>query len=151
MTEKKYTVGLYIRLSRDDGDNIESESIKNQRTFLYKFLESHDFVLAGEYVDDGYSGSNFNRPAWKKLLNDLDNKKVNTIITKDLSRMGRDYISMGNYIEKLFPENNIRYIAVNDDIDTLYETPGLEFLQFKLVFNDYYKFVILQYILNSMH
>lgn len=139
MINKIYKVGIYIRLSREDGDNLESESVKNQRTFLHKYLEeSTDFILTGEYVDDGYSGSNFNRPAWLKLLNDIDNKKIDTIITKDLSRMGRDYISMGNYIERVFPENSIRYIAVNDDIDTLYETPGLEFLQFKLVFNDYY-------------
>ena len=139
MTDKKYKVGLYIRLSREDGDNLESESIKNQRTFLNKYLkENQNFIFIDEYVDDGYSGSNFNRPAWQKLLYDIDNKSINTIVTKDLSRMGRDYISMGNYIERILPENGIRYIAVNDDIDTLYETPGLEFLQFKLVFNDYY-------------
>lgn len=137
---KIYNVVFYIRLSKEDGDNVESESIQNQRNILNQFLEKskENFNYFAEYVDDGFSGSNFNRPSWKRLLEDIENKKVNTIITKDLSRMGRDYISMGEYIEKIFPECGIRYIAINDDIDTLYETPGLEFLQFKLIFNDYY-------------
>lgn len=135
----KYNVGFYIRLSREDGDNVESESIKNQRDFLKKYIDNNDeFNYIDEYVDDGYSGSNFNRPSWLKMIEDIQDKKINTIITKDLSRMGRDYIRMGEYIERIFPENNIRYIAVNDDIDTLKETIGLEFLQFKLIFNDYF-------------
>ena len=136
---KTYNVAIYLRLSREDGDNLESESITNQRDALINYIsKQNDLTYINEYIDDGYSGSNFDRPSWKKLMEDINNKKINTIITKDLSRMGRDYISMGNYIEKDFPERNIRYIAVNDDIDTLYETPGLEYLQFKLVFNDYY-------------
>lgn len=140
MKSKTYNCALYIRLSREDGDNMESESIKNQRDLIHMFLERTEekLVYIDEYVDDGFTGSNFDRPSWKKLLTDIDNGKVNTIITKDLSRMGRDYISMGEYIERIFPERGIRYIAINDDIDTLYETPGLEFLQFKLMFNDYY-------------
>ena len=140
MKSKTYNCALYIRLSREDGDNMESESIKNQRDLLHMFLEQTNEKLCyiDEYVDDGFTGSNFDRPAWKKLLTDIDSGKVNAIITKDLSRMGRDYISMGEYIERIFPERGIRYIAINDDIDTLYETPGLEFLQFKLMFNDYY-------------
>lgn len=140
INNKIYNAALYIRLSREDGDNLESESITNQRELLQIYLEKkkEELLLIDEYVDDGFTGSNFHRPAWQKLITDIENKKVDTIITKDLSRMGRDYIKMGEYIEKVFPERNIRYIAVNDDIDTLYETPGLEFLQFKLVFNDYY-------------
>lgn len=137
---KTYNVGLYIRLSREDGDNMESESISNQRDFLNMYLErtTEKLYYIDEYIDDGFTGCNFDRPSWKRLLADIDNGKVDTIITKDLSRMGRDHISMGKYIERIFPERGIRYIAVNDDIDTLYETPGLEFLQFKLMFNDYY-------------
>ena len=135
----KYNVGIYIRLSKEDGDNIESESIKNQRDFLINYINNNkEFNYINEYIDDGYSGSNFNRPSWLKLISDINNKKINTIITKDLSRMGRDYIKMGDFIERIFPENNIRYIAINDDIDTLKETVGLEFLQFKLIFNDYF-------------
>ena len=140
MNGKTFNVALYIRLSREDGDNMESESITNQRDLLHLFLEKTEEKLQyiDEYVDDGFTGSNFDRPSWKRLMVDIDSGKVNTIITKDLSRMGRDYISMGEYIERIFPERGIRYIALNDDIDTLYETPGLEFLQFKLMFNDYY-------------
>ncbi len=140
MKGKTFNVALYIRLSREDGDNMESESITNQRDLIHLFLErtKEKLCYVDEYVDDGFTGSNFDRPSWKRLLTDIEKGKVNTIITKDLSRMGRDYISMGEYIERIFPEKGIRYIAINDDIDTLYETPGLEFLQFKLVFNDYY-------------
>lgn len=136
---KIYKIGIYERLSREDGDNEESESILNQREFLMDFVSKNDNLeLIGEYVDDGYSGGNFDRPGWQRLMEDVKNKKIDTIITKDLSRMGRDYIRMGQYIEKVFPENDIRYIAVNDDIDTAYETPGLDYLQFKLMFNDFY-------------
>ncbi len=137
---KIYKAGTYRRLSREDGDNLESESIINQSILINDFLSStkENIIFKKEYTDDGYSGGNFDRPGWNKLMEDIDNGLINTIITKDLSRMGRDYISMGEYIEKIFPEKNIRYIAINDDIDTLYETPGLEMLQFKLVFNDFY-------------
>ena len=120
MKDKTYKTALYIRLSREDGDNMESESIKNQRDLLQMFLEQtkENLVFVNEYVDDGFTGSNFDRPSWKRQMTDIDNGKVNAIITKDLSRMGRDYISMGEYIERIFPEQGIRYIALNDDIDT---------------------------------
>lgn len=137
--KKTYNVAIYIRLSREDGDNLESESITNQRDILKDYINKNkELTYIGEYVDDGYSGSNFERPGWQKLIKEIEKRKINTIITKDLSRMGRDYITMGNYIEKEFPEKGIRYIAINDDIDTLHETPGLEYLQFKLMFNDFY-------------
>lgn len=105
MKGKTFNVALYIRLSREDGDNMESESITNQRDLLQMFLEKTEekLIYIDEYVDDGVSGSTFDRPSWKRLIADIDSGKVNTIITKDLSRMGRDYISMGEYIERIFP------------------------------------------------
>lgn len=137
---KVYQAAMYPRLSREDGDNVESESIVNQKDFIRNYVSKQDDIILidYDYSDDGYTGGNFDRPGWNKLMKDIEDKKIDTIITKDLSRMGRDYISMGEYIERIFPEKGIRYIAINDDVDTLYETPGLDFLQFKLVFNDYY-------------
>ena len=135
---KAYKVGMYIRLSREDGDDLESESIGNQRSLITSYLFSNGIIPVDEYVDDGYSGGNFNRPGFKKMLMDIENKKINMIVTKDLSRLGRDYIDTGNYIERIFPEKNIRYIAINDDIDTFRETSGSDMMPFKLSMNDMY-------------
>ncbi len=136
--DNTYKVGLYIRLSREDGDNLESESISNQRTLLHNYIEQHHFHVINEYVDDGYSGGNFDRPGFKRMLKDLEDKKINCIITKDLSRLGRDHIDTGRYIERYFPENNIRYIAVNDDYDTFRESSGSDMMPFRLSMNDIY-------------
>lgn len=134
----KYKIGLYIRLSREDGDDLESESISNQRSLLSGYLKANGLVAVEEYVDDGYSGGNFNRPSFQRLIKDVENKKINCVITKDLSRLGRDYIDTGRYVERYFPENNVRYIAINDDIDTFYETSGSDMIPFKLSMNDMY-------------
>lgn len=133
-----YKIGLYIRLSREDGDDLESESITNQRSLLTGFLKANGLVAVDEYVDDGYSGGNFNRPSFKRLLKDLQDRRINMVLTKDLSRLGRDHVMTGFYVESFFPENNIRYIAVNDDIDTFYETSGSEMMPLKLSMNDMY-------------
>jgi len=133
-----YKIGLYIRLSREDGDDLESESISNQRSLLTGFLKANNLVATDEYVDDGYSGGNFNRPSFHRLINDIENGRINCVITKDLSRLGRDYIDTGRYIERYFPEKGIRYIAVNDDVDTFYETSGSDMMPFKLSMNDMY-------------
>ena len=134
-----YYIALYIRLSREDGDDMESESIANQRAMLLNFLKTHNLQPVEIYIDDGYSGGNFERPAFKRLLNDLENKKVNCVITKDLSRLGRDFIETGRYVERYFPENHIRYIALNDDIDTFNEhCGGSDMMPFKLGMNDMY-------------
>ena len=116
MKSKTFNVAFYIRLSREDGDNLESESITNQRDLLHIFLEKTEekLVYIDEYVDDGFTGSNFDRPSWKRLMADIDSGKVNTIITKDLSRMGRDYISMGEYIERIFPRAFVSAVYVVD-------------------------------------
>lgn len=136
--EKTYKVGMYIRLSREDGDDRESESVENQRDIITNFIESkEDLELVDEYVDDGYTGTNFDRPGFKRLKEDVDNGKIDCVITKDLSRFGRDHIDTGFYLERYLPSLNIRYIAIGDQVDTL-DSRGLGFLTFKLSFNDYY-------------
>ena len=138
MKNSKYKVAKYMRLSREDGDDRESESIENQRDIIDNYIKEHDDLEeVGEYIDDGYTGTNFNRPGFQKLLKDVQDEKVNCIITKDLSRFGRDHIETGYYLERYFPANKIRYIALGDRVDTL-NSDGLQFLTFKLSFNDYY-------------
>lgn len=134
-----YKVTLYIRLSREDGDKEESSSITNQRAILTRFVqENEDFVIVDEYVYDGFTGTNFNRPGFQRLLKDLKFKKVDTVITKDLSRLGRDYIDTGYYVQKFFPENNIRYIAILDNIDTMEDAGMNDIAPFKSIINDMY-------------
>ncbi len=136
-----YKVGLSIRLSREDGDDIESESITNQRLLLLNFINElgDKFELVDTYIDDGYSGLNFDRPGFKKMIKDIETKKINMVVTKDLSRLGRDYIETGYYIEKYFPQHNVRYIAVNDGIDTFNDKcEGSDLMPFRLGMNDLY-------------
>ena len=131
-------VAKYIRLSREDGDDRESESVENQRDIINNYIFEHEELIeAGEYVDDGYTGTNFNRPGFQKMLQDINENKIDCIITKDLSRFGRDHIDTGYYLERYLPAKNIRYIAIGDNVDTL-KSDGLQFLTFKLSFNDYY-------------
>lgn len=131
-------VAKYIRLSREDGDDRESESVENQRDIIDNYILGHEELIdSGEYVDDGYTGTNFNRPGFQKMLQDIEDEKIDCIITKDLSRFGRDHIDTGYYLERYLPANNIRYIAIGDNVDTL-KPDGLQFLTFKLSFNDYY-------------
>jgi len=136
-TTTKYVVALYLRLSRDDGDREESESISNQRKILRAYAEENGYIIYDEYVDDGYSGTNFDRPDFIRMMKDIENKKVNMVITKSLSRLGRDYIETGRLIEKFFPENNIRYIAILDDVDTLLDSKT-DFVALKNIMNDFY-------------
>lgn len=136
-----YKIGIYIRLSHSDNkDKEESESISNQRSIILNYLEKLDinYQIYQEYIDDGYSGTNFDRPSFKKLINDIEENKVNCVITKDYSRLGRDYIKTGEYLEKYFPMHNIRYIAILDDIDTYYDSTSNDIAPFKAVFNDQY-------------
>ena len=109
---------MYLRLSREDGDSTESNSISNQRQIIKSYARDNDFKIVAEYVDDGFSGSNFDRPKFKKMIQDLEEKKFKTIIVKDLSRFGRDYIESGKYLQKIFPEKGIRFISVNDNYDS---------------------------------
>ena len=132
-----YKVGLYIRLSRDDG-NIESESIVSQRSLLKQYVKENNYIVIDEYIDDGYSGTNFERPEFKRMMKDIRLGKINMIITKDMSRLGRDYIGTGELIEKFFPNNNIRYIAINDGIDTFIDNTNNDIAPFKAIMNDMY-------------
>ena len=139
---KIYNVGIYIRLSREDEEKktIESESISNQRNLILNYINNSNdnFKIYDEYVDDGISGTTFERPNFKRLIRDIEDGKVNCVITKDYSRLGRDYIMSGEYLEKYFPEHNVRYIAILDNIDTICDNVGNDFAPFKAVFNDQY-------------
>ena len=134
---KSYIVALYMRLSKDDDDKEESESITNQRKILKAFAKDNNYKVYDEYVDDGYSGTNFNRPAFKRMIKDIKSGKVNMVITKNLARLGRDYIETGRYIETFFPENDVRYIAILDDVDT-YLDKNCDTVAFKNIMNDFY-------------
>ena len=137
----QYKAAIYIRLSVEDGDKEESNSITNQRMLLNQFLKDNsDIEVYDYYTDDGFSGTTFNRPGFEKLLEDLYEKKFNTVIVKDLSRLGRNYIEVGNYIEKVFPLYNIRFIAVNDQIDSIKNPESVNsiIVPFKNLINDEY-------------
>lgn len=112
-------VGLYLRLSRDDGDKAESDSIHSQRDLLMDFISRYRvFRFKREYVDDGYSGTNYDRPAFLRMMEDAQKGVINCIMVKDLSRLGRNYIETGRYLERIFPSMGLRLIAVNDNYDT---------------------------------
>ena len=129
---------MYIRLSREDGDKQESESIGNQRKILQRYVKENNLCLVKEYVDDGISGTTFDRPSFNELLQDIENQNINMVITKDLSRLGRDYIKTGFYIEDYFPKNNIRYVAITDGIDTYIDSTNNDITPFKAIMNDMY-------------
>lgn len=109
---------IYCRLSKDDGNMSESSSIGTQRDMLARYVREQGWKLAGEYIDDGFSGLSFDRPDFKRMIADVEAGKINCVITKDLSRLGRNYLESGAYIEIFFPEHGVRYIALNDGVDT---------------------------------
>ena len=133
-----YKVGIYLRLSREDEKLGESGSITNQRDLLLNYIKDNNLVLVDEYIDDGISGTTFDRNGFKRMIKDCENKKINMIITKDTSRLGRDHVEFGFYVEKYFPEHNIRYVAINDGIDTFSNNSSNDMLVFKSAFNDMY-------------
>ena len=133
-----YNVALYERLSREDGDRPESDSIVNQQRLLEDYCAHHpDFHIVGHYSDDGYTGTNFDRPAFRRLLSDIEAGTVTCVIVKDLSRFGRDYIDMGHYLERHFPSHAVRFIAINDGVDSQ-RGPYDMMLPLKNVFNAQY-------------
>ena len=109
---------MYLRLSKEDAEAVESNSISNQRELIKSYIKGKDIELIGEYVDDGYSGANFKRPGFNRMIDDAYEKKFDTVIVKDLSRFGRDYIGAGRYIQRIFPQIGVRFISVNDNYDS---------------------------------
>ena len=146
---KHYSAGLYLRLSKDDDQAAESVSIGTQRSILTDFCRQQGFEIRKTYVDDGYSGLNFNRPGFQEMLEDIRLGLINMVITKDLSRLGRDYIMTGYYSEIYFPSMDIRYIAIADDFDSL--TGGNEIAPFKNILNDMYARDISKKIKTAKH
>lgn len=136
---KSFRVGLYIRLSREDGDKEESSSVTNQREILKRYVsEQENFFIVKEYVDDGFTGTNFDRPKFKEMIKDIEAGVIDTVITKDLSRLGRERLMVGYYTEMYFPEHNVRYIALLDNIDTYIDSGMNDMAPFKGVINDMY-------------
>ena len=139
MKQKHYIAGLYYRLSQEDERQGESVSIDNQRTILRKYAEEHGFEIHGEYIDDGVSGTTFDRPEVQRLLDDAKTGVINTIIVKDLSRFGRNYIEVGQYVDYVFPAFGIRFIAIQDNVDTENRDSGaMEMMPIMNVFNEWH-------------
>ena len=145
----QYIVGLYLRLSKDDDQSGESVSIGTQRSILIDYCLRMGYTNYKIYVDDGYSGMNFNRPGFQEMLEDIRLGCINMVITKDLSRLGRDYIMTGYYSEIYFPSVGVRYIALADDFDSL--NGGNEIAPFKNILNDMYAKDISKKVKNAKH
>ena len=128
---------LYCRLSQDDGPEDDSNSIQNQKNILQKFAEDHHFPNPCFYVDDGFSGGNFQRPAFQQMISDMENGEIGIIVTKDLSRLGRNQLHTGLYIEERFPMFGVRYIAINDNVDTD-SSESNDLMPFKNLFNEWF-------------
>lgn len=133
-----YHVALYIRLSKEDENEGPSESVTNQKSLLKEFVQQHRLSVYDTYIDDGWSGTNFDRPDFQRMIGDIEAKKVNMVITKDLSRLGRDYIMTGHYMERYFPEKRVRYISLLDGIDTGVESTANDITPFRAIMNDMY-------------
>lgn len=145
INKKIWSVALYIRLSQEDEDNgqdkQESNSVTSQKTLLNEFVEENDdLIVYDTYIDDGFTGTDFNRPSFQRLLEDMRNGNINCVIVKDLSRLGRNYIEVGNYIEQVFPLFNIRFIAINDSVDSFKNPASTNtiLVPFKNLINDEY-------------
>ena len=139
--EKIYKTAIYLRLSRDDENYGESSSISNQRLLLKSFAENKkDIEIVSEYVDDGYTGYDFDRPGFQQMLKDIDDGKIDCIIVKDLSRLGRNFQKTEEYIQRIFPTKNVRFIAVSDCFDSAREISVTDRLAYpmKNLINEYH-------------
>ena len=134
-----FKVALYMRLSKEDDNNEnESESVTNQRNLLRNYTDKNKLFVVDEYVDDGISGTSFDRPNFNRMISDIQAKRINMVITKDMSRLGRDYIMTGHYMERFFPENGVRYVSLLDGIDTFSDSSVNDITPFKAIMNDMY-------------
>ena len=133
-----YRAALYIRLSKEDETEGPSQSVQNQESLLREFVRQHRLSVYDTYVDDGWSGTSFDRPNFQRMIADIEAKKVNMVITKDLSRLGRDYILTGHYMERYFPEHRVRYISLLDGIDTGVDSTANDITPFRAIMNDMY-------------
>lgn len=146
-----FYVAAYIRLSKEDGDKEESDSVGNQRRLITSFLNGKDnFILHDIYIDDGFSGTNFNRPAFQRMIADIEAGIINCVVVKDLSRFGRDYIDTGKYLERYFPDNDVRFIAITDNIDSGKQAYDM-LLPIKNIFNEQYARDISKKVYASMN
>ena len=138
MKQQANFAALYCRLSRDDGGDAESNSIQTQRSMLQRYAKEQAFIVRDEnvYVDDGLSGTTFERPAFKRMVADIEEGKVSIVLCKDLSRLGRNNALVAYYTEIFFCDNNVRFIALNDGIDSA--KGDNEIMPFKSVINKYY-------------
>jgi len=136
MKQRDITAAIYLRLSKDDGGDAESNSIGNQRDILHRYATDHGFIVYKEYVDDGWSGTNFNRPNFKKMIEDIESGGIGVLLIKDLSRLGRHNAMVAFYTEIFLPDNDVRLIALGDNIDTGHGEN--EIMAFKSVINEYY-------------
>ena len=137
--QTEYKVGMYLRLSNEDERAGESLSIENQRKILSNYISEQGWTLYDEYVDDGISGTTFDRPGVQRMLDDAKNGRINLILCKDLSRFGRNYIQVGQYTDYIFPMYNIRFIALTDNVDTANsESTGMDMMPIMNVFNEWH-------------
>lgn len=151
MEKPPLPTALYCRLSREDGDRMESDSIGNQRKLLEEYIENHpELVMAECYADDGYTGTNFQRPAFQRMLRDMESGHIRCVLVKDLSRFGRDYIETGRYLERWLPEHGVRFIAITDNIDSARGAYDM-MMPLKNLFNTQYARDISQKVKSSLH
>ena len=138
--ENKYKVAGYLRLSVDDGDKEVSDSIVSQKSIIEEKIKKlgNDFELYDFYIDDGYTGLNTDRPNFQRMLEDIESKKINCVITKDLSRLSRNNFEANYFIEIFFLERDIRYIAILDNVDTYIKNSNNDMIGFKTLINDWY-------------
>ena len=129
--QQNYRAAIYCRLSSEDGADHESMSIGNQRALLAEYVQKQGWEVVDTYIDDGFSGTNFDRPGFQRMIADIEKGRINLVITKDLSRLGRNYIMCGQYTEIYFSERHVRYIALNDGVDTLNQTSSMDITPFK--------------------